>query len=322
MFDLQRVKTGWKSLGIDMKMCCLMLKGSIPVAISLAFYQNTAVSEIYSSLGFLVSIISVVTVNLLPRAKLIEMTFTICLFTAIAVPITMLSTWSALQARIHTDPDGLHKYNSSQSAVTAVWLFFNVWLSNSLQARYSGLLIPTILYNIFVIVQYTSCSRFTTWTQCWDLIYLTVQCYYTGVAISFVSGILIYPVSCRTEFFEVTEKYIESLHGMLSGTAEYLKKLPLTSDTQPTTDDEKSPGELYGRGLRERMTGVKALYVQMHEKLPMAKREIAWGKLHAKDLTSISNLCRKILVPLGGHSTFARYIGSNRRQWRIESMRF
>lgn len=210
----------------------------------------------------------------------------------------MLSTWSALQARIHTDPDGLHKYNSSQSAVTAVWLFFNVWLSNSLQARYSGLLIPTILYNIFVIVQYTSCSRFTTWTQCWDLIYLTVQCYYTGVAISFVSGILIYPVSCRTEFFEVTEKYIESLHGMLSGTAEYLKKLPLTSDTQPTTDDEKSPGELYGRGLRERMTGVKALYVQMHEKLPMAKREIAWGKLHAKDLTSISNLCRKILVPL------------------------
>ena len=159
-------------------------------------------------------------------------------------------------------------------------------------------MIPTILYNIFVIVQYTSCSRFTTWTQCWDLIYLTVQCYYTGVAISFVSGILIYPVSCRTEFFEVTEKYIESLHGMLSGTAEYLKKLPLTSDTQPTTDDEKSPGELYGRGLRERMTGVKALYVQMHEKLPMAKREIAWGKLHAKDLTSISNLCRKILVPL------------------------
>lgn len=85
---------------------------------------------------------------------------------------------------------------------------------------------------------------------------------------------------------------------MLSGTAEYLKKLPLTSDTQPTTDDEESPGELDGRGLRERMTGVKALYVQMHEKLAMAKREIAWGKLHAKDLTSISNLCRKILMPL------------------------
>ncbi|KAK6600501.1 hypothetical protein H4I96_07827 [Botrytis cinerea] len=175
-------------------------------------------------------------------------------------------------------------------AVTAVWLFFNVWLSNSLQARYSGLLIPTILYNIFVIVQYTSCSRFTTWTQCWDLIYLTVQCYYTGVAISFVSGILIYPVSCRTEFFEVTEKYIESLHGMLSGTAEYLKKLPLTSDTQPTTDDEKSPGELYGRGLRERMTGVKALYVQMHEKLPMAKREIAWG-YYMPRISHLSNPC-------------------------------
>lgn len=85
------------------------------MAISLGIYQSTAVSEVYTSLGFLVSIIAVVTVNILPRAKLIQMTFTICLFTAIAIPIAMLATWSGLQARIHTDPQGLHKYNSSQS---------------------------------------------------------------------------------------------------------------------------------------------------------------------------------------------------------------
>jgi hypothetical protein len=83
----------------------------------LAFYQNTAVSETYTSLGFLVSIIAVVTVNLLPRAKLIELTFTICLFTTIAIPVTMLSTWSGLQARFHTDPEGKSKYNSSQSGM-------------------------------------------------------------------------------------------------------------------------------------------------------------------------------------------------------------
>ncbi len=93
-------------------------RGSVPVAISLAFYQSTPVSEVYSSLGFLVSIIAVVTVNLLPRAKLIQMTLTICLFTAIAIPVTMLATWSGLQARFHTDPQGLHKYNSSQSGTS------------------------------------------------------------------------------------------------------------------------------------------------------------------------------------------------------------
>jgi hypothetical protein len=78
-------------------------------------YQSTAASETYTSLGFLVAIISVVTVNLLPRAKLIQMTFGICAFTAIAIPLAMLATWSGLQARFHTDPDALDAYNSSQS---------------------------------------------------------------------------------------------------------------------------------------------------------------------------------------------------------------
>jgi hypothetical protein len=87
----------------------------VPVAISLGIYQSTPVSEVYTSLGFLVSIIAVVTVNLLPRAKLIQLKFTICSFTAIAIPVTMLATWSGLQARFHTDPKGSNEYNLSQS---------------------------------------------------------------------------------------------------------------------------------------------------------------------------------------------------------------
>ena len=87
------------------------------MALSLSIYQSTPVSEVYSSLGFLVSIIAVVTVNLLPRAKLVQLTFTIGLFTAVAIPVTMLATWSGLQARFHTDPKELSMYNSSQSGM-------------------------------------------------------------------------------------------------------------------------------------------------------------------------------------------------------------
>ncbi|OBT81101.1 hypothetical protein VE02_10243 [Pseudogymnoascus sp. 03VT05] len=280
--------------------------GSVPVAISLGIYQSTAVSEVYTSLGFLVAIIAVVTVNLLPRAELIQMTLTICTFTAIAIPVTMLATWSGLQARFHTDPEGLHAYNSSQSAITAVWLFFNIMLCNSLQARYPALLIPTILYNIFVIVQFTSCSRFTTWTQCWNLIYLTVKCYYTGVAISFVSGIIIYPVTCRSEIFEVQEKYIEAVRCMLRESAQYLGKLK-TMPTFPTSADGQIQGEIEaqqgtwdGAQIQQKMAGVKALYTKMRHELAMAKREIAWGKLRARDINAITDLCRQILMPLGG----------------------
>ncbi|TVY12919.1 Uncharacterized protein LARI1_G008845, partial [Lachnellula arida] len=301
----RRIKAGWQSLGINTKMVCVMFKGSVPVAISLGIYQSTAVSEVYTSLGFLVSIIAVVTVNILPRAKLIQMTFTICLFAAIAIPVTMLATWSGLQARFHTDPHGLNKYNSSQSAIAGVWLFVNILISNSLQARYPELLIPTILYNIFIIVQFTSCSRFDTWKQCWDLIYLTIRCYYTGVAISFVSGILVYPVTCRSEIFEVQEKYIEALRDMLDGVSTYLGGLLATpaitpADTENSIEGEKGHLECDGPALRAKMVLVKSLYIKMHHELAMAKREIAWGKLRAKDITAISDHCRRILMPLGG----------------------
>ncbi|KAI5203696.1 hypothetical protein E4T39_04007 [Aureobasidium subglaciale] len=298
----------WKSFDIDRHMLLLMLKGSIPTAVSLALYQSKAASEVYQSLGFLVAIIAVVTVNLLPRAKLMQMTLTICAFTAIAIPLAMLATWSGLQARYYTDPQGLHAYNSSQSAITGVWLFFHIWLSNSIQARYPHLLIPTILYNIFMIVQFTSCSRFTTWTQCWDLIYLTTRCYLTGVAISFISGIFIYPVTCRSEIFEVQKKYIRSAQDVLQQALCYIQSTrdvckPLVDSTQPqnsshefqirTADDE-------GDILQQRVSTLKTLYVKMHAELIMAKREVAWGKMSAVDITTTSDLCRRVLMPIGG----------------------
>jgi hypothetical protein len=192
------------------------------------------------------------------------------------------------------------------SAITGVWLFFHIWLSNSIQARYHHLLIPTILYNIFMIVQFTSCSRFTTWAQCWDLIYLTVRCYYTGVAISFVSGIIIYPVSCRSEIFEIQEQYLRSAQAVLRKSASYLSKQSgLTTATannaQPPSQEvnlEQVSAAHEGRALQHQMSGLKALYVKMHEDMIMAKREIALGKLGANDINTVSDLCRRILMPM------------------------
>ena len=152
-----------------------------------------------------------------------------------------------------------------------------------------------------MIVQFTSCSRFHTWAQCWDLIYLTVRCYYTGVAISFVSGILIYPVSCRSEIFEIQEKYLHSTQAVLSRSISYLGKQQHDTATQPdiaqSSDDEPSAAQ-EGRALKEQMSGLKALYVKMHEEIPMAKRGIAWGKLRAADINAVSDLCRRILMPM------------------------
>ena len=157
-----------------------------------------------------------------------------------------------------------------------------------------------------MIVQFTSCSRFHTWVQCWDLIYLTVRCYYTGVAISFVSGIIIYPVSCRSEIFEIQEKYLRSARAVLNTSVSYLGKQTSlatisTDAAQQVQRDpslEQASAEQEGHALQEQMSGLKALYVKMHEDIIMAKREIAWGKLGAKDINTVSDLCRRILMPM------------------------
>lgn len=157
-----------------------------------------------------------------------------------------------------------------------------------------------------MIVQFTSCSRFHKWAQCWDLIYLTVRCYYTGVAISFFSGILIYPVSCRSEIFEIQEKYLHSTQAVLSRSISYLSKqqhdtAALPDNAQLSHDEashDKASAAQEGRALQEQMSGLKALYVKMHEEIPMAKREIAWGKLRAADINAVSDLCRRILMPM------------------------
>jgi hypothetical protein len=36
----------------------------------------------------------------------------------------------------------------------------------------------------------------------------------------------------------------------------------------------------------------------MHQELAMAKREIALGKLRAGDISTITDLCRRILMPM------------------------
>ncbi|KAJ4257963.1 hypothetical protein NW762_008100 [Fusarium torreyae] len=167
-----------------------------------------------------------------------------------------------------------------------------------------------------MIVQFTSCSLFTTWKQCWDLIYLTVRCYYAGIAISFVSGLLFYPTTCRTEIFEVQEKYILSTQRALNETIGYLTQLSTTrtfpsisgqiaeqSDSNDGTDTQGRRDQA-DKTLKQQVSSVKELYTKMHQELVMAKREIAWGKLRTQDLDAISDLCRRILMPVGGMSHF------------------
>lgn len=66
---------------------------------------------------------------LLPRAKFMKVMFYNLLSTCAAAALSCIGVVSAVKAREHTTPDGgsLDDYNSSASAVSAVWLLFAIW---------------------------------------------------------------------------------------------------------------------------------------------------------------------------------------------------
>jgi hypothetical protein len=78
--------------------------------------------------------------------------FAICLGSAIG----LLVVYCSVRARLHTTvltragsaEAGTVPYNSSASVVSAVWLFFQVYLVNCLKAKYPQFQFPSIMYSI------------------------------------------------------------------------------------------------------------------------------------------------------------------------------
>ena len=118
--------------------------------------------RIFPTLSYLIAISSILSMALLPRSKFFQtMTFNI-LGICIGSSIALLSCYCSVQARLHTSATvssttsiGVSgsaqavEYNSSASAVSAVWLFFNICVSNALRFSRPQLQIPVILYTIF-----------------------------------------------------------------------------------------------------------------------------------------------------------------------------
>ena len=111
-------------------------RGSVPPTVALAFYQAPAVASIYSTLGYLVPIISVLSMCIMPRAKFIQTMVINLVGVCVGSAVALLGIWSGVKAREHTTPAGtITAYNSSQSAVCAIWLFANIYFVNVMRAK-------------------------------------------------------------------------------------------------------------------------------------------------------------------------------------------
>lgn len=281
----------------------------------MAMYQSTAVAQTYSTLGYLVAIVSILGFCIMPRAKFIQTMTLNVMAICVGAAVALFELWSSVKAREHTTQAGASaarsRYNSSQSAVLAVWLFFQIWLVNAMKAKFPQLTFPTVLYSIFVNVASTYGPQFQTTAQVKSFAQRLLEAFLTGFAIATGVSLFIFPVSCRKVVSKEITGYISALRGALKAHGNYFQSLEqkdmFRSMTYTPGPDAKEKDKLQKPKMRPEVEAVKKLtdtFTELHGKLnadlPFAKREVAFGKLTPEDYESIFKHLRAIMMPMVG----------------------
>ncbi|KAI0431412.1 hypothetical protein F5Y09DRAFT_330357 [Xylaria sp. FL1042] len=321
-------------LGLDMPTLKAMFKGALSPVIALAIYQSDAVASEFSTFGYLVGIVAVLSLSALPRGKFIQTLVLNLLLLGIGSAVALLILWSALQARLHTETIPA-TYNSSQAAVSAVWLFANIWIVNTLRAKYPNLNIPSIVYSIMTNILCTLSPQITSTVVFEVLVRRLLTAMLAGFAIATAICLLVLPVPSRAVSAAQLNGLIKLLQGALKQEKAYLQSLEredmfavpadicaathLSGDSESSDDsasvnkEAKSKGKkkaqpepkstAEAKAIKETMFRLRLLTSKIYVDLPFAKRDIAWAKLAAKDLTTILELCRGVVVPVHGIGT-------------------
>ena len=303
-------------------------RGTIPPAISLAMYvlavnaplqivvlispryRADAVAETYTTLGYLIAIISILGFCIMPRAKFIQTMIMDVIGVCLGAAVNLLMLWSALQARLHTTPPGRppDPYNSSQSAVCAIWLFFQIWLANTVKAKFPQLAFPVIMYSIFVNVASSYGPRFRTTVQCTIFIRNLLISFLTGLGIATGVSLLVFPVTCRNIVTKEITGYIMLLKGISQAHKNWFQSLEtsdiFSQDTPSNADGKSTPKTSTKKpeveALRKLTSALTALHGKLYADLPFAKREVAWGKLTPSEFEGIYKRLRAIMLPIVG----------------------
>jgi hypothetical protein len=278
-------------------------------------YQADAVANTYGTLGYLVAIISILGFCIMPRAKFIQTMTLNVLVVCFGSAVALLELWSSVKAREHTTPAGLpparYRYNSSQSAVCAVWLFFQIWICNTMKAKFPQFAFPVILYAILVNIASTYGPQFQTLAQVENFVKTLLISFLTGLGIATGVSFLVFPVSCRFVVTKQITGYIGALRGALGAHRNYFQSMETNDMFRQTTwtpeSGEKEKEKLKKPRLKPEVEAVKnltatftALHGKLHGDLPFAKREMAYGKLTPEDFESIFKHLRGIMMPLVG----------------------
>ncbi|KAK2923544.1 hypothetical protein FoTM2_015701 [Fusarium oxysporum f. sp. vasinfectum] len=297
----------------------LMFKGSIPPIIGISMYQSTQISSYFTTTGYLIPIISVLGVAILPRDRFIQNLILDLLAICAGSAMSLLVLWSSVQARIHTSPStsqtttaALPPYNSSQSAVCAVWLFANIWFANFMRAKLPSFSLPVVIYSILINNSTTSGPRFATTQAVEAFVKEQLLAMLFGMAIATGVSLFILPISSRMIVIGQFRGFICLLRKVVSLQKEYLATLAkddIFDNETRNAEERECWQEKKKRKSRRRLADTthtaRVLTGKIHDNMTFAKRDMAWGKLDTKDLGEMFTLIRNVAISIVAISSLA-----------------
>ena len=311
---------------------------SIPTfAIFLIFllrYQATPFAETFSTLGYLVAIMSILAFAIMPRSKFCQTMIFNLIGVCIGAAVALLTVYCSVQARINTTPistvttgvptsgTAVAQYNSSASAVCGIWLFFNILFANALRFSRPQLQFPVIIYSIFANVACTYAPQFATMTQGIAFIKQLLEAFLAGFGIATGVNLFIFPKSSRDVVLAEAAGYIQALQGVLKAQNGYLQALERKEIYQPVekeSSEEPPPEASAAKAFKGALAALTALHGKLQGDLVFAKREVAYSKLDAKDLDQMYKFFREIFLPLLGMGSVVDIFDriAKKRGWNV-----
>lgn len=263
----------------------------------------------YTTLGYLIGIVSILGFAIMPRAKFIQMLIIDILAVCLGACFALLSMYSSVKAREHTEKEPSSAYNSSASAVSGVWLFFQIWVAHTFRAKYPQFQFPVVIFSIFANISSVYAPQEPNMAAAYAFVLKLLKSFFTGLGLSAAVSLLIFPGTSRKAVFKQMGGYIQSLRTALDAHAVYFLTLENddmfgrteTYDSSREKMDEK--GKVYSpeaEAIRVAIRQINDMHAKLHGDLTFAKREFAFGRLGPDDLQGIFRHLRQIMIPVTG----------------------
>lgn len=304
-------------------------------------YQSDSFAATYTTQGYLISIIAMLSLPILPRAKFVQNITITVLSTCLAAATSLLQIQCTVAARqssgrpTSSSPGSsgsreAHAYNAAAHATAGVWLFIHLYLANTARAYRPQLLLMSIQYCIFALIASTYAPTFPNMGAGMEFVERLLKVFLTGQALATGVALFILPVSSRmistkqmVGVLKLLEKSLSIhsayLHGITTHHAHDSDVFDDNGFAQVTTNNPQGfvsieKAEEDAKNLKSTLQEVSQLFAKLKIEISFAKKEIGWGKLLPEDFTRIFTHLRQILLPVGGLSTFVEIMQSVKRE--------